>query len=188
MASWTPPADQTIGPNEQLGRRLFAEPLLSGAVDQRQFRGLDLRNFQEKRDREYSLDRLGRSNVERAVIKYLQPRAINAAQSFREPKSFDGWAVLRARELTAAKVGKHVEIFASPVRGQGMEENIYHAHALRPETTDEYSFALHLRNLFASYGGIERAGAARQSSGQRLVNALVRTIRKIFARTTMPNR
>ena len=78
MARWNP-ADKPVGANEPIGRRLFDEPLLAGADDQRKFAGLDLRNFEEKRDREFSVDRLGRTGKERAVIKYLNPRANAAA-------------------------------------------------------------------------------------------------------------
>jgi hypothetical protein len=160
MASWTPAAGQPISPNEHLGRRLFDEPLLAGAADQAQFNGLDLRNFQEKRDQEYSLDRLGRSGVERRVRTYLLPRATQAASKFHDPKRFDGWAVLRARELTNARVGASVHVEPSPVAGVGLDENIYHAHALRPEDKEDYSFALHLRHLFTMYGQVERVGGA----------------------------
>jgi hypothetical protein len=170
MASWTPAADQPIGSNEHLGRRLFDEPLLAGGADQAPFNGLDLRNFQEKRDREYSLDRLGRSSVEPKVLTYLLPRATQAASKFRDPKRFDGWAVLRARELTKARVGANVWIEPSPVAGRGFDENIYHAHALRPEDKEDYSFALHLRHLFTAYGQIERVGGNDHSLARRVAD------------------
>jgi hypothetical protein len=155
MARWTPPHNDPIGSNEHIGRRLFDEPLLVGAADQPEFAGLSLRHF-ENSDREYSLDRLGLSSVDAAVVHYLRPRATEAGNRFRKPKSFNGWAVIRAARLTNPPKGKNVDLVPSPEHGEGLKENVFHAHALRPENQDDYSFALHLRHLFTSYGKVHK--------------------------------
>jgi hypothetical protein len=97
--AWTPQIGQPVAPNEHVGRRLFDEPMLAGAQNQQAFAGLDLRNFEEKRDGEISVDRLGRSSVEKAVVNYLRPRAHAAGGKFTPSKQFNGWAVLRVARL-----------------------------------------------------------------------------------------
>jgi hypothetical protein len=155
MARWAPAADQPIGNTERIGRRLFDEPLLAGAGDQKTFAGLDLRNFEETRSREVSLDRLGRSGIDKAVIRYLQPRAVAAGTKFRTAKQFAGWAFLPARDLSQSRSGfGATSLVPSPIEGQDLEENVYHAHVLKPEGMHHYIMALHLRHLFATYGQI----------------------------------
>jgi hypothetical protein len=154
MARWSPGANEAIGANEPLGRRLFDEPLLAGAQDQSPPIGLlDIRNFQEKRDREYSLDRLGKTGIDRSVKSFLLDLANDAATKFSPPKSFNGWAIIRANQF--AKANPTVPCVASRITGEGTRENPYHAHALRPENTAEIHFALQLRHLFNAHGSIE---------------------------------
>ncbi len=152
MARWQPQPDQPVGPNEHIGRRLFDEPMLAGAQDQPSFAGLDFRHFEETRDPEVSLDRLGQSGIDKAVVRYLRPRADKAGTTFRPPKAFNGWAVVRARLLSNPPHGPAVPVIASPIPGQGLDENIYHAHVATPDHFDHYSMALHLRHLFTSPG------------------------------------
>lgn len=136
-----------------MGRRLFDEPMLAGAENQKQFQGLLLRHFQEKRDREFSLDRLGRSGVDRTVVKYLAPRAEAAGQKLKPAKLFHGWAVIRASLISNAPTGASMPLTPSPIAGTDLNDNIYHAHATLPEG-DAYSIALHLRHLFTSHGSV----------------------------------
>jgi hypothetical protein len=157
MALWKPPGDQ-VGDNEHVGRRLFDEPMLIGAKNQKPYSGLDIRHFEETRDDEqFSLDRLGRSSIEPAVVRYLRPRAEMAGGGFKPAKAFNGWAVLRAHQLANPPVGrtKHgtFPVFASPDNGDGLLQNSYHAHIII-SGFDHYSIALHLRHLFLSYGTI----------------------------------
>src|SRR4051812_36837447 len=98
MARWKPLSE--VGQNESVGRRLFDEPMLTGAQDQNaSYDGLDLRNFEERRDGEVSLDRLGRSNIENQVVSYLLPRAHAAAAKFKSPKTFSGWFTVVVRHI-----------------------------------------------------------------------------------------
>jgi len=155
MALWNPPGDH-VGDNEHIGRRLFDEPMLIGAQNQKPYAGLDIRHFEETRDDEpFSLDRLGRSSIDRAVVRYLRPRAEMAGARFRPAKAFNGWAVLRARQLANPPVGRAQHgtfpVIASPDNGNGLLENIYHAH-ITISRIDHYTIALHLRHLFVSYG------------------------------------
>src|SRR5690348_13522018 len=121
MARWNPSAE--VGANEAIGRRLFDEPMLVGARDQKPYAGLVLRHFQEKRSEEFSIDRLGRSNIEPAVLNYLKPRAALAGNNFKPPKSFNGWAVLRARQLRQPPVGTGFPVLSSPISGTDLDEN-----------------------------------------------------------------
>jgi hypothetical protein len=131
-----------------LGRRLFDEPLLAGALDQKPFAGLPFSHFEERRDGEVSLDRLGQSSVDRRVINYLRPLANQAAASFQTPKQFNGWSVLRAHFLTKPPRGEAVTVIPSPITGSENVANIYHAH-VSPGSKDRYFMALHLRHVSA---------------------------------------
>jgi hypothetical protein len=161
MALWKPHSSHPIGQNEHLGRRLFDEPALAGAHDQKPIPRLDLRHFEEKRDGQVSLDRLGRTSVEKAVVGYLRPRCDRAGTRFRPPKAFNGWAVLTARKFGSppAPPGWALTVVASPENGADLDENIYHAHVSTPPNKDNYSMALHLRHLFEAHGTTERITA-----------------------------
>ena len=154
MARWSPNPNDPIGGSEILGRRLSDEPLLVGARNQRPFNGLDLRNFQEKRGREYSLDRMGKTGIQRQVLNYLIPLAKIHANSFDPAKTFVGWATIQAKKLANPPKGGRIDLFPSPKNDPGVPENIYHAHALRPEGDNEYLYALHLKELFTYYGNV----------------------------------
>ena len=190
MATWKPRSDEPVGNNEHVGRRLFDEPMLAGATDQKAFGGLILRNFEENRDREFSLDRLGRTGVDRKVVSYLLPRANAAATRFVPHRSFDGWAVLRARVLENPPKGLGLPVTASPIAGDGVDENIYHAHATLPESQDahqRYSSALHLRHLFASHGTVHRVHTPTQSTQPPggfgvLMDRILTSLRSVFSR------
>jgi hypothetical protein len=154
MGRWEPDA-KNIGPNEHLGRRLFGEPLLIGAQDQVPPNRLRLDHFMEKRDKgEVSLDRMGQSGIDKRVRNYLMPRALRAAQGFKEPKLFLGWAVAKVKTLTKPPHGEPVELVASPIAGAEPEDNVYHAHAI-PGSRDYYHMALHLLYLFSEHGTVE---------------------------------
>lgn len=182
MATWLPGSEEPVGKNEQLGRRLFDEPMLAGASTQKHFDGLDLRNFQETRTNEFSLDRLGRSSVDRRVISYLLPRGIAASQTFQKPKQFNGWVALRAETLTSPPKGPKLPIVPSPIGGEGLAENPYHAHALLEEPRDDYSTALHLRFLFGKYGTIQPIPSAQLQSEQHAFSDLVDPARALMSK------
>ena len=154
MARWVPSTNGSVEPREHVGRRLFDEPMLVGATGQNPYEGLDLRNFEEKRGKEFSLDRLGRTGIEGAVESYLIPRADNAGEKFRTPRAFNGWFVLSAKTLSTSPGNSSLagSVIASPISGDGLEENIYHCHFVIPDATDHYTIAFHLRHLFAKHG------------------------------------
>src|ERR1035437_393533 len=176
MALWKPQGNQPIGPNEHLGRRLFDEPLLTGAQDQKPSARLNLRHFEEKRDGQVSLDRLGRTSVDKAVMRYLRPRADRAGTRLRPPKVFNGWAVLTARRFGSppAPPGYALTVIASPESGTALDENIYHAHISTPPNLDYHSMALHLRWLFEDHGTIERV--AEQAAPLQHQNRFLRCL------------
>src|SRR5580658_8732698 len=99
MPRWTPADNAPLGPNERIGRRLFDEPALSGAPDQPLWRGLDVRHFEETRDRQFSVDRLGATGIDGRVKSYLVRRALEDAKNYHEPKGFNGWVHMTVRNL-----------------------------------------------------------------------------------------
>ncbi len=125
---------------------------MAGAADMPAFEGLDLRHFQETRDNEYSLDRLGRSGLDKAVVRYLTKKAEDAGTRFRKPKPFSGWITARSSALAQGDAGKPINLVASPILEDGDSFNEYHAHAVRPTDQEDYFFALHLRHCFAKHG------------------------------------
>jgi hypothetical protein len=171
MAQWKPGPDDPVGQNEYIGRRLFDEPLLAGSQSPTQFAGLQLRHFEEKRGREFSLDRLGRGAINKGVQGYLLPRARAAGAKFNPTKQFDGWVTLRVGALLnppgSPNLRRPESVVASPETGEGLEENVYHAHALMPEGLDYYSMALHMRELFTTHGKVHRAHSPDSPAVQR---------------------
>lgn len=166
MPRWEPKDNERVGVGENVGRRLFDEPKLSGAPDQKPFKGLDLRNFEESRDREFSIDRLGKSSVDKAVIKYLKPRAEHhGSTKFKKARRFDGWAHISARKLCD---GKQWAIYSSPVReievdgapmpwvDGDLAQNKYHAHVLMPDAMESDLFAYEIREHFEKFGDVYR--------------------------------
>jgi hypothetical protein len=154
MARWTPP--DNIGANEHVGRRLLDEPMLFGARDQKPFSGLEIRNFEENRDNQFSLDRLGDGGINRKVVNYLVPRADAAGDKFHEPKSFDGWMVVPARDLAAEgwplvgspDQGSLLNNAPKPWADTHLDQNRYHGHVLMPDDLDRRLFALVVRERF----------------------------------------
>jgi hypothetical protein len=179
MAKWSPP--DSVGANERMGRRLFDEPMLSGAQDQRPFAGLLLTHFEENRGDDYSLDRLGKSGIENQVVRYLLPRAQKAATSFNKSKRFDGWAVLPAKELTAARKKPDLAVTASRIEGENLDGNDYHAHAVRPPGLEPLYMAYHLRHLFTEYGTVHEIS---KSASAGWITTLVRRVRSIVRDVT----
>jgi len=123
MARWIPRSNEPVGKNEAIARRLFDEPMLVGAIGQRPYAGLDLRNFEETRADEFSVDRLGVSGVNKAVVRYILPLAEDAAKQFHSAKRFEGWATLPADRLVKPYKGIELAVIPSPEM-----DNPYHAH------------------------------------------------------------
>jgi hypothetical protein len=145
-----------------MGRRLFEEPMLRGAVGQPNYAGLRLNHFEETRGNEVSLDRLGASGIDRKVSNYLVQRAQAAGEMFGKPKNFDGWAVVPAKELIQARKDPKLPVHASPVEEPAPKDNDYHAHVVRPENLEPYMMALHLKHIFTSYGKVHSVDAPEE--------------------------
>ena len=81
MALWSPKSSDPVGPNERIGRRLFDQKQLNGAQDQKPLRNVfELYHFEEKRDPgDVSVDRLGKTGIDRRVRNYVEERANFAA-------------------------------------------------------------------------------------------------------------
>lgn len=158
MAKRWNPDGKPVDPQERVGRRLLDLPELAGASEDQYYSRVRMTQFWDKDTGEVSLDRLGRSNIEPKVRNYLIPRAKKHAASFAKPKTFEGWAHIKAAELLTAKYPPSLTINASPIlikEGEDEnDENIFHAHIDKPE--DGYAQALHLRNLFEHFGDVER--------------------------------
>jgi hypothetical protein len=185
MARWNPPS--SVGQNEQIGRRLFEEPMLRGTADQPSFSGLRFNHFEESRGNEVSLDRLGASGIDRKVSNYLVPRARAAGETFAKSKKFDGWAVVPAKELIQAKRDPKLPVHASPVQDLEPKDNLYHAHVIRPDNFDSYIMALHLRHIFTSYGKVHSVDAKEKGWQEYLfklpiVGPVVAAISRVFGK------
>ena len=200
MARWTPKDNQPVGANEHIGRRLFDEPKLVGATDQPSFQGLDLRNFEVRDDREFSVDRVGQSSCDRRVLRYLTPRANDAAKKFREPKTFNGWVVLRATNLTkphgwplvaSPDFGQSAQGGAAKWADEDLTQNRYHAHVDVPQDMDPLFFAFKVRELFAEgdphypepHSKALRGVGSDPPRVWRQIKLWVTAIRRLFART-----
>jgi len=140
---WNP--DDIIGNNEHIGRRLFDEPMLAGAINQRQWSGIKVNHFQESRDREYSLDRLGASSIDPRVVRYVAARAERHALTRTGTNRFDGWVYVKAKDLVP-----FFDLHASGINGDenDLDANLYHAHVLRPEDVSDELMAFRLREKF----------------------------------------
>jgi hypothetical protein len=194
MARWNPGDKDPIGPSEYIARRLFDEPRLFGAADQAPLGGLSIHNFLETRSQEFSLDRVGKSSIDKKVIRYLTPRAHHAATTFHDPTRFDGWVALPARALAAKQGDEDWDLFASPdhgpVNGDGQSEpwsdaniqqNLYHAHIVIPANMPSKYFAFCVRERFAK-GKIERAAATVPSSDSKPLDSKRRVFEYSWAR------
>jgi hypothetical protein len=161
MARWNPPAN--VGPNEQIGRRLFDEPMLMGASQQPSYSGILFTHFEEKQGDETSLDRMGASSIDHQVCKYLIPRAEAHGQKFVKPKPFNGWAVVQAKELIQSRKPPKLPLHSSPVKDPEPNDNIYHSHVVKPQDLNGYLMALHLRHIFTTYGKIKKNDSSMKS-------------------------
>ena len=147
MALWKP--SNAIGKHEYIGRRLFEREPLRGAKDQtRPARTYELYHFEEKRDGEVSVDRLGETSVNKQVRAYLNPRGHHAATKLHK-RNFAGWAVTKVKTLQSPQIA--FQIVASPIAGQQDDpllENAYHAHIEKPDRYNSYEMAVMLKHLF----------------------------------------
>jgi|SRR5450759_122283 hypothetical protein len=149
MALWKP--NETVGKNESIGRRLFQRQGLKGAKDQkRPDRTFELYHFEENRDREVSIDRLGATSIDRKVKVYLNPRGHHAAARLHK-SDFQGWAATKAKELQSPAQGSPLEILSLPIAAQDgdeLSENSFHGRILTPERYDSHDMAIRLKYIF----------------------------------------
>ncbi|CAN7342504.1 hypothetical protein [Bosea sp. LjRoot237] len=160
MAKWSPGTD--IGPNEAIGRRIYEPVKLKGADGQPEFTRLRLEHFLEKRGREASVDRLGRTNVEKAVKNHLRPQAVESGTGRLSPHAMLGWVITPAKRITGYKdpdipelkftltadpIASAVQAAAAP-QSPGANDNPYHAHIAGPERFSAQQIALYLRHAF----------------------------------------
>lgn len=146
---WAPPEE--VGLNERVGRRIYDEPMLRGAQGQPSYGGIELHHFE---DRELSLDRLGATGVDRRVRGYLKPRAEAAGAARKKPSRFDGWFHVTARELAQARKLPKLPVIASPIYAPEPNDNIYHAHIIRPDNMPAHLASLHVRYIFTEHGSV----------------------------------
>jgi len=168
MPRWIPD-DSRVAQGEHIGRRLYAEPKLSGAPDQKPFHGLDISNFMETRGRDFSCDRLGQSSVDNNVIGYLMERCHQHSAERGLP--FNGWIYATAKKLAE---NNGWETVASGVRSKGesnedlpwddtkINENRFHAHLVMPEAMAPRMFAMEARERFVRVGQVHRITPGRR--------------------------
>jgi hypothetical protein len=155
MALWKP--DAKIGLQERVGRRLFDEPMLQGTRDQKKLNRLKLTHFEEDRGSEYSIDRLGRTGVEKKIARFIRQRAQTHGASFTPAKGFQGWATLPAAALIKPDLGPKYpawRVVWDPILEPSPNDNEYHAHALKPEGVDDLFAAYQLREHFEANRGV----------------------------------
>ena len=152
MAIWNAHEVDAIGNSEFLGRRRFKHPELRGAAGQKTIGGLDARDFEVGKDREVSIDRLGRSSIDPKVLKYLRPRAEAHGNAFRARKEFLGWACVQAGKFRESTIKHGYQLKVSPVAGIEPNDNNYHAHISCPDTLEPIYAALLIRDLFERLG------------------------------------
>src|ERR1700733_10086649 len=152
---WVPKQGSPIGPKEPIGRRLFDEPALVGAADQKPKETLDYRHFEERRTPiEVSFDRLGERGIDRKVLNFVTPIARRQGKAFRVQKKFDGWAYMPSEQLANPPKGTGFPVIPSPIKYDEpahVEHNPYHAHTTGQDT---HSVALHLQHLFSKHGRV----------------------------------
>src|SRR5580698_8392009 len=125
MARWDPDLN-SIGTNEHLGRRIIDELRLIGAQDQIAPDRLRAGHFMDTRvGEDVSLDRLGKSSIDKRVCNFLRPLAMRHAESFKEPREFRGWAVIRAGFLSKPPGGRGqpVSVVPDPILDEGEFSN-----------------------------------------------------------------
>lgn len=167
MAAWKPAPDEKIGTKEPIGRRLYDEPALSGARDQPTIKGLDLRNFRQvEGDPHFSVDRLGKTGIEKGVKAYLRIRAEWEGARRKPQRRFEGWVWRGAADLEKGEQGQAFPVIPSPKRrdvldgtrgteGAPESENIYHAHIDLDPALSSYLNALLIRETFTR-GKVEK--------------------------------
>ena len=175
MARWIPPANGKIESNEQIGRRFLVLRPLKGAGDQKPMRGFALVHFEERRPPgDVSVDRLGAGAINKQVKVYLEPRCSAAVAKIIKPTDFTGWAVVGANKLRKpVDGGPELTLVASPealkVASSGaadsLTDNDYHAHIERPEHSDHYGMATHLRQIFETADHFEPASIPKSATG-----------------------
>jgi len=175
MALWSPKSTDPVGPNERIGRRLFDQKQLSGAQDQKPPPNVfELYHFEERRGSgDVSVDRLGKTGIDRKVRNYVEPRAIFAASSFNPARRFLGWAVVKARDLQSPAQGPSLSVIPSPLvatAGNELSENNYHAYVQRPSdhqtTYTYYEMAMHLKAIFERNYHLEAATPQPPKAGE----------------------
>jgi|GEM_PF-2395430 len=184
MALWTPDAT-AVAKNEFVGRRLFERQGLKGAQDQqRPADTYEIYHFEETRDGEVSLDRLGKTSVDGKVKNYLNPRSHYAATLLHK-KEFLGWAVTQAKAIQSPP--NSYTISPSPIaaqdggpvtdKGESLTENKFHAHVAIPDRLTPYEMAVILAHIFEKDYRFENAAPA--ASAQKSEGWFAAAIRKV---------
>ncbi len=179
---WKPDPDVSLDPNERVGRRIFDEPKLKGVDKQPDFGSVRVEHFREKRGSHVSIDRLGRTNIESRVVKYLGPRCEWQGQKFNKPKSFDGWAVIQVKNLVNKRSGMSPwKVFPSAIgleNGEEYSDNMYHAHTICHGKYSNEEKALFFRYLFEQYGEFKSFSKGKKSFSH--FYAIPQTLRNVW--------
>lgn len=143
MARWRPDP-RKVGDQEPIGRRVYGDKIYDRS------KRLRIDHFQDSRlENDLSVDRLGRANPERAVVRYIGPKAEEANPG----KPFAGWAALRVNSIRNGRYP--LEVLASP-----NDDNEYHADICRDgfrEDMYQYYLAIRLREIVESDLGFVEA-------------------------------
>ena len=158
MARWIPTS--VIAKTECIGRRIFTRGQLHGAADQKPLPPLkiELSHFMEKRySGDVSMDRLGRTGIEKQVIGFLDPKACQAGSRMNPVAHFQGWVYITSRQFNSSTSGLPLVLVSSPAASaedESVIDNPYHAHVERPSGLppghEAHIVALQLKHIFES--------------------------------------
>jgi hypothetical protein len=163
MPVWEPKADQPVGAKEMLGRRIFSDKIWDGAFGngRKLFRVdhfLDM-----NREADLSLDRLGRSSEEGAVVRRVGHHAHTEGDQHNPPRPFTGWAACGRNHFATAKCNV-------PVEPRPLEDgtNPYHAEIVRDDyrgRSGPYAFATMIRDVVSQQGHFRNSPPRRTPKG-----------------------
>lgn len=147
---WEPP--KTVGDQEVIARRLFRRQPLKGAKDQPiPDDACELYHFEDNRTPgSISMDRLGATGVNKAIVRVLQPKALEHSGIIN--KSFDGWRYVTAKSIRSCHTTHtKLDVSASPIEtGKDHEINPFHADAIYWET-EGYNSPPELKTSFLAH-------------------------------------
>lgn len=124
-------APPVVGSGERVGRRIFNDRL-RGSEGQPEPPSGNLDWFIDTKSDGLSVDRTGQGVFKAAHRSYLKVRAEAHSAKMHGSPLFTGWACFDVSLLRKSWNGRVSDIKASPLVGDGLEENLFHADIYMP--------------------------------------------------------